>query len=172
MLEKGLEKISATEINRPSGGCFASDLWLTGQWQCMRSIFSNEAVGNHSGSMTALALEDIPAKFLLLKFSTDENLRKVLVASDNDRCFGVSLDEAIPGDPVAIQFLGGDRTLKMTAATAVRQGSFVFLAKDGRVQERPTKAGTYHRVGLALTSATAGNLLEVLSCLPVETIVA
>lgn len=172
MLEKMAKKI------QPAEGNSSDSLWHRAgivQWKSAAGLglaFSNEAIGNHSGTMTAIAATEIPAKFLLVNFAADESQRRVAVASEKDRCFGVSLDEALPGDPIAIQFLGGDRTMKMTAATAICRGSFVFLAKDGKVQERPTRAGTYQRVGLALTSAAAGNLLEVLSCLPIETVVA
>lgn len=66
-----------------------------------------------------------------------------------------------------VLLLGKGRTKLMVASEAITAGEDVYTAASGKVQDRPAGAGTYWRVGTALTAAGAdGDLIEVQDCVP------
>ena len=132
----------------------------------------NPAVGTHAGPITKLADAAIADRFLLGKKGTDED--HVAVCGAADRPFGVIEDEAAAAeDPVAVQPLGAaGRSVLMVAAEAIAADVEVFTAASGQVQDTPTAAGTYYKVGISAKAAgTAGDEFEVIPQAPVEYVV-
>ncbi|MDR3117377.1 MAG: hypothetical protein LBT98_02295 [Puniceicoccales bacterium] len=128
-------------------------------------IFSNVADGTHAGSCTLTAGEALPRRHLLVALAGEAGTVKVAGAADLP--IGTVDDEAVAGDPIAVQFLGGGRTLTMVAAEPIPQGAELAVGAGGKVQALATAAGSYVQVGLALAGAVAeGEPLEVLSRFP------
>src|SRR5690606_23085403 len=77
-------------------------------------------------------------------------------------------------DEVSVLLLGRDiKTLKMVASEAINPGEEVFTAASGKVQNRPSGAGTYWFVGVALSKVTADNqIIEVNHTVPVKLVIA
>lgn len=91
-------------------------------------------------------------------------------ASSDDEPIGVSEYYAASGDLVAIRFLSNAGSFAVVAAGAITAGAKVYAAASGKVQALPEDAGTYLRVGTALTAASAdGEVIEFLPYVPNET---
>jgi hypothetical protein len=128
-------------------------------------IFSNVADGTHAGSCTLTASEALPQRYLLVAFAADAGAVKV--AGTTDLPIGTVADEAAGGDPIAVQLLGGGRTLTMVAAEPIPQGAELACAGGGKVKILPATAGSHVQVGLAMASAVAADEpLEVLPRFP------
>jgi hypothetical protein len=126
-------------------------------------IFANSAGGTHCGSLTRMAAVAIGKRNLLVAPVGADSIQ---LATGNLLPFGTVADEAAEGDLIAVQLLGGSRTITMAAAAAIPVGAPVVNNGDGQVKELPTAAGSYVQVGLAVDSAAAGETVEVLSCCP------
>jgi len=123
---------------------------------------SNIAEGTHEDSITKLADAAITTRFSLVKAGTDAE--HIAACGANDLPMGVCPDEPSEAEaPAAVQLFGcAKSTRKMVASEPIAAFAEVFTAASGKVQDAPTVAGTYYRVGRALQAASAdGDLLEV-----------
>lgn len=132
----------------------------------------NIAEGTHEGSLTKKADAAITTRYLLVKFGTDVN--HVAINTDGDKPLGVCTDEAAAAeDLVAVEPMElALRSQLMVASEIIALDADVFTADDGKVQNEPAVAGTYYKVGRAITAAGAdGDVIEVLPCAPVALVV-
>jgi hypothetical protein len=132
----------------------------------------NIGEGTHKNAKTYKADAAVATRFLLAKIGSDAGHSAACGA--NDIPIGVITDEAAAAeDLVAVELLGiSNRTLLMVASEAITAGEAVYTAAGGKVQDLPAGAGTYHKVGHALTAAAAdGDLIEVQHCAPIATVV-
>lgn len=133
---------------------------------------ANIADGTHC-SLSKRATAAIATRHLLVTFGATADL--IAVAAADDVPLGPCIDEPETAlDPVAVKLLGIDpETVKMVASEAITAGEDVFAAAGGKVQDLPVAAGTYYKVGRALTAAAAdGDEIEVQHCTPLATVVA
>ncbi|HCJ11602.1 MAG: hypothetical protein A2Y14_01820 [Verrucomicrobia bacterium GWF2_51_19] len=124
---------------------------------------SNNNTGTHSGHITKLASVNIGQKHLLGVFG--KYYTQVEVCKADQAPFGVMTDIASINEPINVAILGNTGTsLKMVAAVAIKAGSMVFTADNGRIQALPTVKGNYYEIGMALTDAEKDDDVEVASC--------
>jgi hypothetical protein len=137
------------------------------------TAFANIAEGTHAdGCITKLTDAAIATRFLLFKVGSDGN--HIAANGANDMPLGIVDDEASAAEKrVSVQLLGvRSGTLLMVASEAITVGENVYSAASGKIQDLPAGAGTYYRVGVALTAAGAdGDLVEVQHCVPQATVV-
>ena len=134
----------------------------------------NEATtaGTHEdGKVPFVAEEAFATRHLLAKKGTGAT--QILNGTANAKPWGTCLDEPGAGDGATVAVLGSVRgTLLMRASEAIAVGADVYTAAAGKVQDLPAGAGTYYKVGVAITAAAAdGDLFEVAPCSPVATVV-
>ncbi len=132
----------------------------------------NIAEGTNKNAKTYKADAAVGTRFLLAKIGTDQNHSAACGASDIP--IGTMTDEAAAAeDLVAVELLGiSNRTLLMVASEVITAGEAVYTAAGGKVQDLPAGAGTYYKVGHALTASAAdGDLIEVQHCAPIATVV-
>lgn len=56
----------------------------------------------------------------------------------------------------------GDHTRKVVASEAITIGQDIYTAASGKVQNQPAAAGSYYKIGRALTAAAAdGDVIEI-----------
>lgn len=130
-------------------------------------------VGTSKNVRRYLATAAITTRNLLGKIGADEDHIAALSAA-SDEPIGVITDEpAAAEDPTSVELLGvTNRTLPMVASEAIDEGENVYAAAGGKVQDKPTSAGTYWKVGKAATPAGAdGDPIEVIPCTPRKLIV-
>lgn len=138
------------------------------QYTCLCNI----AEGTHEDSITKLADAAITTRFLLVKAGSDAE--HIAVNGANDLPLGVCPDEPSAAEAeVAVQLFGcAKATRVMVASEPIAADKEVFTAAAGKVQDAPTVAGTYYRVGRALRAAGAdGDAFEVDPYPPQEYIV-
>lgn len=101
-------------------------------------------------------------KYRLVKF--DANMDVVHnTATATDDPVGVTRNGAASGDPVAVSLVNEPGTLEMTAAGAIDAGADAYAADAGKIQALPEAAGTYRKIGVAITAASADeSVIEVL----------
>jgi hypothetical protein len=125
-----------------------------------------------------VAEETFPIKYLLGKFGTSES--SVGICDSADFPIGIVTDEASASNPsepeiVNVALLGGPDTLRAVASGTISVGSILVPAENGRVKSLPGRTSddvTYESIGIALTSATAGDqIIEFLSCVPQQRVV-
>lgn len=156
-------------------------------WQSMPSLPSlrslRRACGLHTGLARINALTDgthatgrighlladaaLTTRYLLVKSGSDSGHFAACGASDLP--LGVCIDEpSAAEEPATIAFLGAfSGTIKMVGSEAISAGADVYAAASGKVQDQPASAGTYYRVGRAVTACTGdGDAFEVTPCLP------
>ena len=94
---------------------------------------------------------------ILMKSKIFEPEALIDIAGVADAPVGIMTDEADAAEKlVDVQLFGASsRTILMVASEAITAGSEVYTAASGKVQNEPVVAGTYYRVGLALTAAAA-----------------
>ncbi|MDR2721078.1 MAG: hypothetical protein LBB15_02205 [Puniceicoccales bacterium] len=132
-------------------------------------IMSNVAEGTHAGNITKVAAEAISQKYLLCKLNSTG---KVSVADEADYPIGVVTDEVEQAnDFVNVALLGACDTIKMIASESVSAGGIVVASTGGEVRELPEDVGTYYQVGVALTPANDGGIVECVSCLPIKHVI-
>lgn len=130
-------------------------------------------VGSHKSSRPYLSSAAIATRYLLAKVGADDE-HIAVVAATSDKPIGVISDEASAAEePVNVELLGvTNRTLPLVAAAAITVGADVYSTAAGKVDVKPTAAGTYWRVGVALTAPGAANdPVEVALCKPRKLIV-
>jgi len=115
-------------------------------------------VGTSRNSRRYLASAAVATRYLLAKLGADDE-HIAAVAAASDKPIGVMTDEAAAAeDPINVELLGvTNRTLPLVAAAAITLGADVYSDGTGKVTVKPTAAGTYWRVGTALTAAGAAN---------------
>jgi hypothetical protein len=127
-------------------------------------IFSNSAGGTRENSCTMRAADALERRNLLVMFAADPG--SVQMADGTNLPIGTVNDEAAEGDPVAVQLLGGARTLSMVAADGIAQGNLLVCTTSGMVTTLPSDAGSYVQVGMAMGPAAADESVEVFTCFP------
>lgn len=151
----------------------------------MRSI--KRAFGYPAGQLAINALGDgiHPEGILSLKADAAMSVRHYLVkrgsdadhvavpSAASDEPLGVCIDEADAAeDPVAVKLLGAcNGTVLMVANETITAGEDVYSGSDGRVQDLPTAAGTYWKVGRSVTASTADLEIEVEPCTPQKVVI-
>lgn len=126
--------------------------------------------GTHFGPITKVADAAI-ARNLLVRMTSATNVdlcgasqRPLGVASENETSAST---QRIPVNPMA---LTGTKILVASEPIAV--DAEIYTAASGKVQDLPAAAGTYFRVGRALTSAAAdGDPIEVETHAPIRVVV-
>jgi len=132
-----------------------------------------ENLGTSKNSRRYRASAAITTRYLLGKAGADDE-HIAVVAATSDKPIGVITDEAAAAeDPVNVELLGvTNRTLVLVAAGAIAVAADVYATAAGKVDIKPTAAGTYWRVGVALTAPGAANdPVEVATCRPRKLIV-
>lgn len=137
-------------------------------------IAANIAEGTHHNHVTRNADAAIATRYFLVKEGTTAGTTIAAIAAASDKPLGVCTDEpAAAGDPVAVKLLSAnDKTVRMVAKVAITVGADVYSYGNGKVTVTPTAAGTYWKVGVALTAVTTdGDVIIVEPCLPQKIIV-
>lgn len=132
----------------------------------------NVAEGTHAGQIRKLTDAAVSARNLVCKHGSDGD--HVALCGATDIPFGVMTDEASAAEgELDVEILGiSPRTLLMVASEAITVGEAVYTAAGGKIQDLPAGAGTYYKVGHAMTAAGAdGDLIEVQHCVPIATVV-
>jgi hypothetical protein len=132
----------------------------------------NVAEGTHAGSIRKLTDAAVATRNLLCKHGSDGD--HVAACGASDIPFGTMTDEAAAAEgELDVEILGiTPRTLLMVASEAITVGEAVYTAANGKIQDLPAGAGTYYKVGHAMTAAGAdGDLVEVQHCAPIATVV-
>lgn len=131
--------------------------------------FANIAEGTHEGGRISRFAEAALVRNTLWKKGTADN--QVLTCGASDRPLGVGQDDRDAADavePVGLECLGAaTRTLLAVCAENIACGVDLYTAANGEVQDLPTAAGTYYRVGYSITAGVADGLIEFVSCAPV-----
>lgn len=123
-----------------------------------RTDFCNIAEGTHAGSVTMTAGADLSVSHLIVKASTEDGI--VYACGTGDKPMGVALDEAESGEAVAVALPGcAGSTFMCIASTSVVAGATLYTAAGGKVSASPSSGS--HKVGVAVTSATANCAVEV-----------
>ncbi len=155
--------------------------WGNTNWSSLRSV--RRAFGLHTGLARINALTDgthatgrighlladaaLTTRYLLVKTGSDAT--HFAVSGAADKPLGVCIDEpSAAEEPATIAFLGAfSGTIRMVGSEAIAAGADVYAAASGKVQDEPGVAGTYYRVGRAVTACGAdGEAFEVTPCLP------
>jgi hypothetical protein len=127
--------------------------------------------GTHDGALSKVTDAAI-GRYIIVKEGTTAG-STVDACGANALPLGVTLNEAAAAAervPVAPMALSGTKLL--TASEAITIGDTIYTAASGKVQNEPGTAGTYYRIGRALTSAAAdGDLIEVETHPPIKVVV-
>lgn len=127
-------------------------------------ILSNVALGTHEDCITKYAKTNINPNRLVIIDSSDSE--KVTYCSASDFPFGVAMDEAAASKELNIALLGCSSTIKIIAGAAIQSGDLVIPGADGTITPMPTSSGNYTCIGMALSGAAQGDLVEVLTSIP------
>lgn len=127
--------------------------------------------GTHDGAITKVTDAAI-GRYIVVKEGATVGTT-VAISGAGDRPLGVTTNEAAAAAdrvPVAPFALSGTKLL--TASEAIAVGDTIYTAASGKVQNEPGAAGTYYRIGRALSAAAAdGDLIEVESHAPIKVVV-
>jgi hypothetical protein len=126
--------------------------------------------GTHDGPITRIADAAI-SRYLLVKVGATDT--SVDVNGVTDRPLGTTTNEAsAANDRIPVKLLSEDETSLMIASEALVVGDVIYTAASGKVQNEPATAGTYWRIGRALTAAAAdGDVVEVMTNPPIKVVV-
>lgn len=114
----------------------------------------------------------ITTRFLLGKAGSD--VAHVAVCGAGDKPLGIISDEAVAAeDLVNVDLLGTTHETKIgIASEAISVGDDLYTAADGKLQGEPATAGTFYRVGNAISAAALdGDRVEFDPCAPVKVVV-
>lgn len=129
--------------------------------------------GTHpSGILSFKADAAIAVRHYLVKAGSDAYHTAVCAAA-SDEPKGVCFDEADAAeDPVAVQLLGAIKgTVLMVAGETIAVDKDVYSKGDGTIQDEPTVAGTYWKVGKSRSASTVGIEIEVEPILPQKVVI-
>ena len=131
----------------------------------------DEAVEVHAGPRSYKTDDTVSARHLLFKEGSDAN-HIALCGAAYFPLGTVDNKTLVAEDPCTLLPLGYGVTRKMVASEAMTVGDDVYTAANGKVQDEPGSAGTYYKVGRALTAAGAdGDVIEVETCYPIPVVV-
>lgn len=134
------------------------------------SIGAINTAGTHGAAFSRFAENAIGTPHLLLKQGTADG--QVDICGKNDMPYGPAEDAVPVSEPVGVCALGGGGTALVVGSEAIDAGDEVYTAASGKVSKLSAVAGTYYKVGRALTSTTAdGDELEVMTSYPAATVV-
>ena len=145
--------------------------WAQGFRRAGLMSASNVAEGTHPGPISKLADAAIATRHLLVKWGTDGD--HIAICGASDRPLGTVIDEVATADlasqRLSVDPLGMNEETRLgVASEAIALTDDLYTAAGGKLQNLPTAAGTYYRVGVPLTTAAAdGDLIEYVSCTPV-----
>lgn len=127
--------------------------------------------GTHDGIITRSADSAIGRYIVVKEGSTAGS--GVAICGAGDLPLGVTIDEAAASSArIGFAPFSLSGTKLLTASEAIAIGAPVYTAASGKVQDEPASAGTFYRIGRALTSAAAdGDLIEVETYAPVKVVV-
>lgn len=151
-------------------GCLIAAAFSLGLAEPTRRLRLNGLTdGTHADGKLGHLLADaaLSTRYLLVKTGSDAN--HFAVSGASDKPLGVCLDEpAAAEDPATVQLLGaGKGTVKMVGSEAIAAGADVYAAANGKVQDQPAGAGSYWKVGRAVTACTGdADTFEVAPCQP------
>jgi hypothetical protein len=146
----------------------------------INTLPANIGSSKHSRRYLATAAIAVPApcpasnaRYALVKKGADDE-HAAIVAAASDEPIGAATDEAAAAeDPINVELFGiNAKTLPLVAKAAIGLGADVYSDGTGKVTVKPTAAGTYWRVGKAMTAAGAdGDPIEVMPIRPRKLIV-
>lgn len=143
---------------------------FAGHVLCAANAVVPGTVLTHPGKATRKCEAAVTAEHLLLKQGTDDDEVDICGASDIPLFH--SLDTGAIGELIAVGLLGNaPETAVLTASGDIVAGEAVYTAAGGKIQDLPTSAATYYRVGYALTAAADGEEVEVMTHPPVAEVV-
>jgi hypothetical protein len=122
---------------------------------------------HESGILSKRADATHSYRYLLVKTGTDADHVAVNGASDKPLGLCADTPEAAE-DPANVHLLGAVKGTQLCVASeAITAGSDLYTAASGKVQNEPTSAGTYYRIGRAVTASGADlDVIEFEPCLP------
>jgi hypothetical protein len=125
------------------------------------------AVDTHCESIIRTNDAAIATRHLLYKEGSSPGTGAALCGAGDLPLGTIDNIESSTGIAQNVLLLGKEKTVKMVASEAISIGDWLYTAASGKVQNEPGSAGTYYRVGRALTAAGAdGNVIEVESHMP------
>jgi len=135
---------------------------------------SESLTGRHNTACTKLANGAFASRHLLVVLVTDAD--HVTPCSASTRPYGLCDDQAdAAGDVVNVQYLGGNRTVRMVATAAIAEDLDVYTAANGQVQALPNASVTVWRVGVTKRASSVAsdgnNYVEVLPQTPEQVVV-
>ncbi len=127
--------------------------------------------GTHDGIITRSADSAI-GRYLVVKEGSTAG-SGVAICGAGDLPLGVTIDEAAASSArIGFAPFAMNGTKLLTASEAITIGQTIYTAASGKVQNEPASAGTYYRIGRALTAAAAdGDYIEVETHTPVKVVV-
>lgn len=148
--------------------------WLRSRPRHTRQLTSlaNIGEGFQPARKTFLADAALATRYLLVKSGTDA--AHVAVCGASDQPLGIATDEPSAAEEgVNVDLLGIQSEGKILIASGtITAGAYVYTAADGKVQAEPTVAGTYWRVGRALSATSGdGQKLEAIPLDPLKLVV-
>jgi len=151
----------------------AAFVWQGFARRSNETVLSNLFEGVHDNSKTYIADADVATRYLLAKPGSDDNHADICDVADIP--IGVWNDEGLTADPqgLSVGLFGHGPTKRVISSEIIAFGQEVFTAASGKVQNRPTGAGTYYFIGIALnTTIGDGDTLELNDCVPQKLVIA
>ena len=128
-------------------------------------------LGVHDKSIRRTVDSALTVRHLLVKQGASANSADICGAADIP--LGAVDNILAVGEPATVLLLGKEETKLLIASGPINAGVEVFTDAGGKVQARPTGAGTYYYIGISLTAATAdGDVIEVSDNNPVKLVIA
>ncbi len=131
-------------------------------------IFSNaQATGAHKGTLTKYTDAPLSARRLV---SFGKNSDSVKSCGITDIPFGCTLQESdAAGEPTTVILLGiSNQTVRLQAAQNITSGNLLVCAEEGKIKPFTKTPGSYWVIGLSLTNAQSGELVEVATTVPYQ----
>ena len=121
-------------------------------------ILANIAEGTHAGSITLKAAEDIDSAYLLV--CLDDTGNAINICQAEEMPIGVCTDECDINENVSVALAGSaESTFLCRCATDIDAGQTLYSTSGGKVSN--VANGVCYKIGIALTSAQEGSLVEV-----------
>lgn len=124
--------------------------------------------GIHTNGVLGHLLSDeaITTRYLIVKRGSDSG--HFAICDEDELPLGICLDEPSAAEESgAVQLLGGAGTARVVASEAIAVDADVYVADNGKVQNEPGTAGTYYKIGRAVTAGSAdGDVFEIQPCQP------
>ena len=127
-------------------------------------ILSNVALGTHEDCITKHAKTAVKSNRLVSIDATDSD--QVSHSSASDLPFGVAMDVADVDQELNVALLGCSNTIRVIAGAAIKSGDLLIPGDDGEIAPMPTSNGSYTCIGIALSGAAKGELVEALTSVP------